>query len=438
MRSSTSTPPPTSTSSFIASLVAVVGFCVFYFSDFWPRALPAYQQAIVASLVFGVPLMLYDFFVLRVHYRESTGVMPAILRDTDWSRVGLKWLALACVFLVILFFYWVFPEYYWSLFASNNVYSNFISAASRGAPLLLVLAVPYFAWMDRRMVEPNDVYAKLGGWLLGHNPRPENERLRQLALGWLVKSFFLPLMFTYLAQDLENRNYQLQQFNGQPIDVWNVAYDFIYLLDVLVVTIGYCYTIRFADTYIRSTEPTASGWLVALVCYEPFWSLFSPQYFNYDTQTNWTDWLQDNPTSTMIWGGAILVCNLIYVAASIAFGLRFSNLTYRGLISGGPYRWTKHPAYFSKNLSWWLLSVPFIATETTETAIRSCLMLAGINMIYYPRAKTEERHLSRYPEYRDYMAWVNEHGIITKNLIRLQKPFTFLWDFRKDLFAKID
>src|SRR5450756_633092 len=121
MRSSTSPPPPpppTSTSSFIASLVAVVGFCVFYFSDFWPSALPAYQQAIVASLVFGVPLMLYDFFVLRVHHRESTGVMPAILRDTDWSRVGLKWLALACVFLVILFFYWVFPEYYWSLSVS--------------------------------------------------------------------------------------------------------------------------------------------------------------------------------------------------------------------------------------------------------------------------------------------------------------------------------
>lgn len=35
----------------------------------------------------------------------------------------------------------------------------------------------------------------------------------------------------------------------------------------------------------------------------------------------------------------------IYAWATIMFGGRFSNLTHRGIITNGPYPWTKHPAY---------------------------------------------------------------------------------------------
>ena len=41
---------------------------------------------------------------------------------------------------------------------------------------------------------------------------------------------------------------------------------------------------------------------------------------------------------------------------------RFSNLTHRGIITNGPYRYSKHPAYLAKNLSWWLVSMPFMIT----------------------------------------------------------------------------
>jgi protein-S-isoprenylcysteine O-methyltransferase Ste14 len=44
----------------------------------------------------------------------------------------------------------------------------------------------------------------------------------------------------------------------------------------------------------------------------------------------------------------------IYAWATVAFGLRFSNLTYRGVLTNGPYAFTRHPAYLSKNAFWWM------------------------------------------------------------------------------------
>jgi len=97
--------------------------------------------------------------------------------------------------------------------------------------------------------------------------------------------------------------------------------------------------------------------------------------------------------------------------STAAFGLRFSNLTHRGIITNGPYRWSKHPAYIAKNLSWWLISVPFIAGAGWMQAVQSCLLLAGVNLIYFLRAKTEERHLGSDPVYRDYARFIDRHGL---------------------------
>ena len=53
----------------------------------------------------------------------------------------------------------------------------------------------------------------------------------------------------------------------------------------------------------------------------------------------------------IIWGAILVVLTGIYAWATMAFGLRFSNLTHRGILTHGPYAFTKHPAYMSKNAS---------------------------------------------------------------------------------------
>jgi len=42
--------------------------------------------------------------------------------------------------------------------------------------------------------------------------------------------------------------------------------------------------------------------------------------------------------------------------------------------------------------------------------VRNTVLLGGVSLIYYWRAKTEEKHLSEDPAYREYAAWMNEHG----------------------------
>jgi protein-S-isoprenylcysteine O-methyltransferase Ste14 len=114
------------------------------------------------------------------------------------------------------------------------------------------------------------------------------------------------------------------------------------------------------------------------------------------------------------WGCAILACVAVYAWATISFGVRFSNLSHRGVITSGPYRWLRHPAYVAKNVSWWLIAVPFFYEGSPVTAVRGCLLLLGLNGVYALRAWTEERHLAQDPTYRAYQAWIDDHGLAAK------------------------
>jgi protein-S-isoprenylcysteine O-methyltransferase Ste14 len=100
----------------------------------------------------------------------------------------------------------------------------------------------------------------------------------------------------------------------------------------------------------------------------------------------------------------------------VAFGLRFSNLTYRGVLTNGPYRFTKHPAYLAKNTFWWLESLPFLVVSHSFTdMVRNAFFLACVSAIYFWRAKTEEAHLlAEDPKYRAYADWMAQHGLITR------------------------
>jgi protein-S-isoprenylcysteine O-methyltransferase Ste14 len=150
------------------------------------------------------------------------------------------------------------------------------------------------------------------------------------------------------------------------------------------------------------------------MCYEPIWSFVAASYINYNSDNiEWHQWLDGNMVLLGIWGGAILILTFIYMLASVGFGLRFSNLTNRGIITNGVYAWCKHPAYVSKNLSWWLIAVPFVLHDkaTAFSVIRDCAALLALNGIYFLRARTEERHLSSDPTYVAYALAMNERSI---------------------------
>ncbi|MGH8457097.1 MAG: isoprenylcysteine carboxylmethyltransferase family protein, partial [Stenotrophobium sp.] len=358
---------------------------------------------LLAASVAAVLILASDLAWGRANPAEDGDVSRAPLRTADAGRVATKLAGLMLTLALIAFAYWLFPEYH------GTFYNPFWFALGYVGSALLIASPLYFWWMDSRLAEPRDAYWHTGRLLFGGWGNAEWGVIGQHFLGWTVKAFFLPLMINYLGQEVR-----------QTSDAWTRAsqglgwYDFCYhagfLVDLLFCVMGYTMTFRAIGSHIRSTEPTAFGWLVALMCYQPFYSLIGGQYLKYDDGLGWGPWLSGMPALQAVWGTAIIVLVFVYSLCTVAFGLRFSNLTHRGIITSGPYRYSKHPAYLSKNLSWWLVSVPFICKAGAFEAFRNCCLLGLLNLIYFLRARTEEWHLSRDPLYVAYAQWINEHG----------------------------
>jgi protein-S-isoprenylcysteine O-methyltransferase Ste14 len=112
----------------------------------------------------------------------------------------------------------------------------------------------------------------------------------------------------------------------------------------------------------------------------------------------------------MIWGSTIIFLVLVHMWCDACFGVRFSNLTHRGVITNGPYRFMKHPAYVIKNIRWWMVSVPFAVGGSFEDNLRLSLILVCVNIVYSLRGFAEEKLLSQDPAYIEYGLWMDKNG----------------------------
>lgn len=329
-----------------------------------------------------------------------------ILRPACWTRIFYKELALLFTFGVIGFFYWLFP-----IFRYNDFTWKYFPFLKEVLPYIVAGSLPYFWLMDKIDPETEDVYYKIGFGLAHFKKTVSGFELGNYVRSWLVKAFWLSLMQPAMADKIGWLiNYDLDYMKDNPVEVFwtlNVACFFI---DLAYASVGYLMNLKILNSQTRTAEPTLFGWFVAVMCYWPFWGmLFYPNFFAYET-SNWLNLLQ---TGSFFWWFcfvSIILLEFLYAMATVSAGIRFSNLTYRGLWNTGLYRYTKHPAYVFKNISWWLISLPFLR-ENASSAIRCCVFLAGVNLIYYLRAKTEERHLSHYPEYEAYALEMNEKSI---------------------------
>lgn len=268
----------------------------------------------------------------------------------------------------------------------------------RRDPVVLLLCILRRVYYFLSRSKPSYTQLSLLSW--GHH------HARIAWLGLLIKGFFLPLMLTFFISNSHDAYQALVQLLQSTADailtkqyapVYNHLFTFTYhglfLIDVALATIGYYFTSRVLGNGIISAESTGMGWLSCIACYQP-WNTVTGWYLRWPTQN--IVGLPDGGAKYCLMIAIILLIG-IYVWATLAFGLRFSNLTYRGLIVTGPYRWCRHPAYISKNLSWWLEYLP------SFTHFASIFGMLGWTAIYTIRALTEERHLkqatAKYQQY---------------------------------------
>lgn len=369
------------------------------------------QTALFLVLWLGGCMALYDLLILKSYRLPSTGLLHSAPRYNR-RQAGTKLLGLGVTFGCMGFLYWLLPLY------RQPFYQPFFQAVNAVMPSLLLACVPYIYWIDARqkpetnLQEPTDAYWLLGACLINaiklrglpraFSPKAK-ELLKQHALGWGVKFFFLPLVFGFIVLNVQAFWGWNTQFATYSWVRWVELITFVlFSVDVVWGCAGYLWSLRLLDTHVRSTDATLFGWVVALTFYEPFNHAMGPNFFRYETDMKWHHWLVHSPNLAYLWGGMIIVTALVFVWATVIFGLRFSNLTHRGIITSGPYRFMRHPAYVSKCLNWWLMAMPFMVQTSWTESLRLCLLLLMANAVYYLRARTEERHLSMDPEYKNY------------------------------------
>lgn len=384
----------------------------------------------------------------------SSGIKPRKTPATLWQRATYRWTAITAVMAALLIVYTQHPYYLGAQFAP---FRPFYTAAF---VVWLVLGLFYVrATLEkfkgtRYTVRDGGLHLLLLAkafqrgrfWKTAKKPR-----VRTTLLGIVVKGFYTPLMVGFFSGHANNlaegwlRHKHLpalkfvlpkgnalnqagawfQQLKLRLPDLlpsfgdfsglfapgswtrgdlhWGLgmAYDAVFFVDCGWALIGYSLESRWLGNKTRSVEPTALGWAAALSCYPPYNNVLGtylplengPQHFGENT--------------LLVLRALTVLLFFVYATATVAFGFKFSNLTNRGIVSRGPYRFVRHPAYLTKCTAWWLEHLPTI----TLTKAFFLSLLCGV---YALRAWTEERHLGRDPEYREYkkkVPWIFIPGV---------------------------
>jgi protein-S-isoprenylcysteine O-methyltransferase Ste14 len=409
-------PRPGSAVSTGVGLCGLAGLAAYY-AIVRTYALEAPWVPLLGLLACALPMVVWSLAIDRVHRRPSTGI--------DWEALPRPWrdaLDTGLVKLAGLWATWgvIAAAYFLGRWYWVGSYLYAMRVLSLALPLLLALSIPYVLWLDRRLREPHDGAWALGTVLLtvhkGIDPalRP---MLADHARSWAIKGFFTAFMLSALpgnwtAAVAANPT----AMAADPVALADGMVALMFLIDVSIGTVGYLFTLRPLDSHIRSGNPFMAGWVAALICYPPFVLMSSGGPLDYQQhQLGWARALSDHPLIQPLFAFALVGLTACYAWATVVFGLRFSNLTHRGILTHGPYRFTKHPAYLAKNLFWWLAAVPVLTTSGQWTdAVRNCCILGLVSGVYFWRAKTEERHLSADPAYRAYVGWMARNAPLAK------------------------
>ncbi|MFB0610916.1 methyltransferase family protein [Aurantiacibacter poecillastricola] len=414
----------------VVGLVTLLSFILFarswpdicaYFG--WPHdrgRLSGPHAALTAMVITGLAMAAWSVLVEKVHRNPSTGI--------DWSRrrpvadvldISITKLAGLWATWFVIGALYMLGRWYWEgnyLFAMQVIGWAIVP--------MFVLSVPYVIWLDRVMVNPKDHCWHFGAMLVGREEW-DGEQVKKHWRGWLIKGFFSAFMIGILPPGFAAVvEADASAILGDPVGLGVLLFELLFVIDVQIGTVGYLLTLRPLDAHIRSGNPFLAGWVAALLCYPPFVYAFMGEggviQYEYNT-ADWAYWFSGYPALLYLWAAWLVLLTAIYAWATVAFGIRFSNLTYRGVITSGPYRFSRHPAYLAKNTFWWCCYMPFLVTsDSMLDAVRNTVFLLAVNAIYYWRARTEEAHLLlEDPKYREYYDWMEEHGAITSRLAKL-------------------
>lgn len=342
--------------------------------------------------------------LIIIAYWQNPHRLRGQLNPTNYKRIVAKSKILMLQIIAI-----VISSIAIEFISGSDSYGSFSDDVYFILPILLILT-PFYVWfVDKRIANPYDEYAQIGEMLNKQIP-VDRFIIKKFLLKTAVKIIFVPFMYSGFLLNLNhllNLNYTTSSIS---VILFNIGIS----LDMLVGIFGYLISSSLIDNQVKDTDNHLLGWIFALLCYPPLQYLRT----NLSAQTDNLIWSDIIPEGTILYAIFFVIINalwIIYWLATFEFGMTFSNLSWRKLVDKGVYRYTKHPAYLSKNIYWWLHTLPFCGVVWfSANWWENVLTLTLTSFIYYARACSEERHLMKFPEYQAYAEYISQHGIFRK------------------------
>ena len=328
-----------------------------------------------------------------------------------------NYLSTLSILLIVYFIYFQIPFY--QTFLIKDFSLQFINFSLNSIIIYkiiilsyIILLIPFYIFLKEKS-KARIVINYIINKIRDYKYKIKKEELISI-LAWCVKIFFAPLMVVWLTWHvftMLNNIYlsynDIALFTKDFFLYFNRHFFWLILtiilfFDVLFFTLWYLIEIPKLKNKIKSVDSTILWWLVVLLCYPPF--------NNYTTNIIWW-YSQDFPTFNneyihLTLNIIILILMWIYSWASVSLWLKASNLTNRWIIKKWPYKYIRHPAYITKNISWWIWWIPLLIWNLYTGQIKHFLIvffsLSAWTFIYYLRATTEERHLSMDNDYIKY------------------------------------
>lgn len=342
--------------------------------------------------------------------------------STRLDRVALNYLTTLSLMLMAVYFYCSISHHFieslsssWYLpFSGRLITTRFLLSC---LVAFYSLALPfYYYFLPYKISSANIIFRySLDCLFLYYRPMGKSEK--QAFLYVLLKFIFVPFIVNILiahAAEINNsivfvsRNYHVVPISDLPVFynfyVHGALMQLVFLVDVIPFFLGYLIDLPLFSNSVRSVDPTASGWFFCLACYPPF-NQVTQAFFPSSMSDSFPSTGVLTPGVSAIGNLAVALSLLMYALCSVSLGLKASNLSSRGVVQTGLYSLIRHPAYFFKNLSWWISVTPivYLLYVDGKNWFWVVFCMAAWTFIYAMRSITEERHmLLTDPDYAVY------------------------------------
>lgn len=396
----------------------------------WLRDAPLTNTELTTVICAGLTLWTCFLEWLRAPWRK-TARPHAPFKDVLVSA-SLKWVGSMSGLLVVLFGWWFLREY------DRDIYSPLFRVFGQYWPYIPPIVFIVHLFTEWRLGPSGGDGKDLGLFTLLRWKEVDGRGVRDELLSWFIKGFFFSINFCELPKVfVAIRGKEEQIFNLPWVQLQPMLVLIIYGYIIASILPGYLFSARIFGTHIRRIAHSWFAYTVTLVCYSPFVTGMAQRWFNYHPYTPTPDWnkpwvsnFSTDVNMLYIMGGIILFFEVVHYWGEAIFGIRSSNLTNRGIITSGPYRYCKHPVFASKCASWLVMWLPFVMGDTVLECIRLSLAWVGLCVVFGARCWAEERILAEDKDYVVYALWVDKHGIFAP-ISRFIPLLQFEWRLKR-------